>query len=298
MKINIYYWNNGVGVLNDAILIKSILKEYDVIGYDISKTNEYRKSDLGIFIQNIEANQLINNKKNIFIINEEWLNQDEILFLHRFDYLIVKSKYAKELLSSYHKNIIHTGFFSLDRYFFPQNTGKILHFKGKSIQKNTELVSNYKDKIKILDSEINYLTDSQVDIELNNHDIHICCSLYEGWGHYLWEAMSCGKLVICSEIPVFKEYLDPKLVKFVSTKNVYKNVLGYKFLDNKQFTPGMSYILREGYFTDKNNFDNLLENLDELLDFQRKNSLNIRNHFLEVNNKNKIKFLNIIKFIL
>ena len=100
MKINIYYWNNGVGVLNDAILIKSILKEYDVIGYDISKTNEYRKSDLGIFIQNIEANQLVNNKKNIFIINEEWLNQDEILFLHRFDYLIVKSKYAKELLSS------------------------------------------------------------------------------------------------------------------------------------------------------------------------------------------------------
>ncbi len=28
MKINLYYWNNGVGVVNDTILIKNILYEY------------------------------------------------------------------------------------------------------------------------------------------------------------------------------------------------------------------------------------------------------------------------------
>ena len=88
MEINLYYWNNGVGVVNDAILIKALLSDYDVVSYDISKTNEYRKGDLGIFIQNIQADQLPNNKKNIFIINEEWLNQDEVLFLSQFDYLI------------------------------------------------------------------------------------------------------------------------------------------------------------------------------------------------------------------
>jgi hypothetical protein len=64
MKINVYYWNNGVGVVNDAILIKSLLSDYDVVSYDISKTNEYRKGDLGIFIQNIQSDQLPSNKNN------------------------------------------------------------------------------------------------------------------------------------------------------------------------------------------------------------------------------------------
>jgi len=71
MKINLYYWNNCVGVVNDAILIKSLLNENDII--------LYRKSDIGIFIQNIQSDQLENNNKNIFIINEEWLTEYEDL---------------------------------------------------------------------------------------------------------------------------------------------------------------------------------------------------------------------------
>jgi len=292
LKINLYYWNNGVGVVNDAILIKNVLNKYDVIEYDISKENNYRNGDLGIFIQNIQADQLSNNKKNVILINEEWLNPDEILFLRQFDHLIVKSKYAKDLLSGEHPSIIQTGFFSLDRYFFPKNTGNILHFKGKSVQKNTELVNKY-NSIKILDSEIEYLTENQVVENLNSHDIHICCSLYEGWGHYLWEALSCGKLVICSEIPVFMEYLDPELVKFISTKGVYKKVIGYEFLDTKIY-----YKYRQGYFVDKINFDEILNNKEELFEFQKKNCDKIRQYFLHVNKTNKEKFLNTINFIL
>ena len=290
MRINLYYWNNGVGVVNDAILIKALLSDYDVVSYDISKTNEYRKGDLGIFIQNIQADQLPNNKKNIFIINEEWLNQDEVLFLSQFDYLIVKSDYAKQLLVPYHANIVQTGFFSLDRYFFPKNTNEILHFKGKSIQKNTELVKDL-NCVNILDSSINYLSDNDVTYNLNNHDIHICCSLYEAWGHYLWEAMSCGKLVICSEIPVFKEYLNPELVKFIPTKNTYDYNTEYEFLNTK------NYKLRKGYIVDNTKVKELLSKKDELLEFQKKNCDNIRQHFLDINKTNKQKFLKTIEFI-
>ena len=100
-KINLYYWNNGVGIANDVILLKVLLKEYDIEIYDMSKNNEFRKGDIGIFIQNIFANQLEYNKKNLFIINEEWLSKDEKLFLKQFDYLIVKSTHAKKLLSPY-----------------------------------------------------------------------------------------------------------------------------------------------------------------------------------------------------
>lgn len=292
IKINLYHWNNGVGVVNDAILIKSLLSKYDVISYDISKSNEYRKSDLGIFIQNIQLDQLQNNKKNIFVINEEWLTEYEMSNINKFDYIITKSSYSKSLLDLYHKNVINTGFFSLDRYFFPTHTRNILHLKGKSIQKNTELIWNYKRDINIIDSNHKYLSENELIYELNNNDIHICCSLYEGWGHYLWEAMSCGKLVICSEIPVFKEYLNPNLVKFIPSENVSEYIINYEFLNTNK------YKFRKGYFINNIEFRKLIQNKNELFEFQKENKELIRDYFLYVNNKNKEKFLNCIEHIL
>ena len=290
LKINVYYWNNGVGIVNDAILLKTILKNYDIKLYDMSINAICRPSDLGIFIQNIWTEQIDKNKKNVYIVNEEWLNDEEKSCLNRFNYIFTKSSYAKSLLDPHHKNVINTGFFSLDRYFFPKNTNEILHFKGKSIQKNTELVKglNY---VNTLDSNINYLSDNDITYNLNNHDIHICCSLYEAWGHYLWEAMSCGKLVICSEIPVFKEHLDPELVKFIPIKDVCSHNMNYEFLNTND------YKLRKGYIVDDIEVKELLNNKEELLEFQKKNKELIREYFLYINEKNKQKFLKTIEFI-
>ena len=52
-KINIYYWNNGFGLKNDIVLLNQVLKEFDVVIYDISSDVISRKSDVGIFIQNL-----------------------------------------------------------------------------------------------------------------------------------------------------------------------------------------------------------------------------------------------------
>ena len=292
IKINIYYWNNGVGLKNDIILLNQVLKEFDVVMYDISKEVVCRKSDVGFFIQNIYVPYMNNNKINILIPNEEWLSGDELLYLTNFDYVFVKSKHAKSILDPYNKNIIVTGFFSLDRYFFTKSIKEIMFLKGKSIQKNHELIWNYKQKINILDADYKYLSENDLMYEFNNHNIHICCSLYEAWGHYLWEAMSCGKLVICSEIPVFKEYLNPELVKFIPIKGIYNKVLNYEFLSASM------YKLRNGYFIDKSKFEEMLNNKEELFEFQKNNSENIRNHFLEVNRKNKQKLLNIFKLVI
>lgn len=292
MRINVYYWNNGVGVVNHSRLMKSLLHEYDVVEYDISIKNEYRKGDLGIFIQNILPDQFENNKKNVYIVCEEWLTEFELKFINEFDSVFVHSNYAKKLLVSYHRNVFNIGFFSLDRYFFPKNTKKILHFKGKSIQKNYELVYNFKDVINIIDSEQNYLNENEVIQNLNSHDIHICCSLYESWGHYLWEALSCGKLVICSEIPVFKEYLDCNLVKFVSTDKIVK------FDSINRFLNKTDYPFRTGYFVNNIEFKKYIDNREELFQFQQKNKENIRNYFLDVTNKNKNIFLKTIKCLI
>ena len=291
MKINVYYSNNGVGIVSDNILIKSVLKDYDVISYIKDKINEHRKSDVGIHIQDFDIGLLSNNKVNILIINEEWYPTSLLNVIQYVDFIFVKSLYAKSLLDLYHKNVICTGFFSLDRHFFPTQTNKILHFKGKSIQKNTELVLNYKF-VKVLNSEETYLSENEVLHELNNNDIHICCSLYEAWGHYLWEAISCGKLVICSEIPVFKEYLNPDLVKFVSIQKEETFVINHRFLNNNLFK------FRKGYFVSKSKIDELLNEKEYLFEFQKNKRWDIRQHFLDVNVTNKNKFLNTIKAIL
>lgn len=292
MNINLYYCNNGVGVTNHNRLIKTLLYKYNVISYDITIQNEYRKGDVGIFIQNVLHEQIDNNKTNIYLVCEEWLTEFELQFLNKFDYIFVHSNYAKELLSSYNKNVINVGFFSLDRYFFPKHTKEILHLKGKSIQKNHELVWDYKKNINIIDSNYKYLSENELVFELNNHDIHVCCSLYEAWGHYLWEAMSCGKLVICSEIPVFKEYLDPGLVKFVPTESVCEYNKDLEFLNSEK------YKFRKGYFVDKIEFKKLIDNKEELFEFQQLNKDNIRYNFLDVTNKNKQKFLKTLEYII
>ena len=291
-KINIYVPNNSVGLYSDGILLSLLLKHYNIKSYDINISKEnIRKGDVGIHIQNYDIKLLDHCNVNILIPNEEWMYISELENLNCFDYVLVKSKYAKSLFDRYSKNVNVIGFFSLDRYFFPTSENKILHFRGRSIQKNHELTQLFSE-IKILESYLNFYNENEIITYLNSYNVHICCSLYESWGHYMWEGMSCGKLVICSEIPVFKEYLDPDLVKFVPLKGIYDNVINYNFLNTKTFK------LRKGFITDKEKFKELLSDKQDLFEFQHKNSRKIRDNFLYVNNSNKHKFLKLMDFIL
>ncbi len=290
IKVNIYYWNNGVGLKNDIILLTQVLKEFDVVIYDISKEIINRKSDIGIFIQNIYETYMNDNKINILIPNEEWLSNDELIYLHNFDYIFVKSKYAKSILDQYHKNIIITGFFSLDRYFFTKNNKEILFLKGKSIQKNHELIRNYKEKINILDANHKYLNENELVYELNNHNIHICCSLYEAWGHYLWEAMSSFRFIYeggdfedegnspfpsKTTIESFHEFADDQ---------TWETILWQfcKFLEHTGFEGVRKRVIIEGlrheclfqdFFNREVNTDELLEDYIEALDKTDKDAL-------------------------
>jgi hypothetical protein len=291
MKINIYYWNNGVGVVTDSILLKSMFSNYDVIVYDVSKTNEYRKSDIGIFIQNIWADYLSHNNKNVYVVNEEWLTHDELSYFNRFDHIIVKSDYARQILNPYHESVTNTGFFSLCKLGPTRFTGNILHFKGRSIQKNHELAYKYRYKynINIIDSETNYLTNEQVADNLNAHDIHICCSLYDAWGHYVWEAMSCGKFVICSENPTFKEYISPELVRFVPTKKTIDYDPEYRFLNSK------NYPFRIAHFVNEDIFEETLDEKEKLLELHRQKRDEIIKFTKAVMIKNKTRFVKLIE---
>lgn len=275
MKIKILTYNNRVGIVTDAILLDKILTSEGFktsIGFIDSFTNVNNLNDtfdIGVWIQNFDINLLNRFKKNIFFINEEWSGDIELKNLHLFDYVVCKSKYAFELIKHYnYKNLICLPFIS--RNFYNKSiikSFKYLHFAGRSIQKNTELILNQTVPITLIDpynkykpnlnfNHVNsYQTENQLEHLLNFHGVHICCSLYESWGHYLFEGLSTGSEIICSDIPVFRENLDPDLVHFIPTvESVDMNYIYCKDNFNNTFP------MRKSYFVDKNIFTNTIYN--------------------------------------
>lgn len=297
MTFNILTFNNQVGIVTDAILLQKILKiNFNNVNIQFINESHILNADIGIWIQNFDINLLNRFKKNIFFINEEWAGSLELSNLYLFDYVICKSFYAKTLLDSY-CNVIHIPFISRDLY--NKNicrTKSFLHFMGRSIQKNTELVLTQSVPITLIDpynryrpetnfNHINtYQTKDQISNILNSHNIHICCSLYESWGHYLFEGLSTGAEIICSDIPVFKENLDPDLVHFIPTKEKTDN--SYIFCsDNKNYT----YPFRKSFFVDDSIFKYKIENFNPIGKNQERINL-----FKKIKQNNMNKLINFL----
>lgn len=255
--VKIYYYNNAVGERKDFELILDSLKNIcKIIVFDESNCAEssYINGvknylfdedtnqtiiDVGIF-SNVfyNPNCMENIKTKILILNEEWLQYQNLADVSNYDHVIVKSQYAKKLVSPFNRNVKTLYFWSIDRYDSSiQEQKKQLHLAGLSIQKGTESVVNRKN-ITVIDASnrfagsacnyINhYLSEEEVNTYMNSHNLHICPSLYEAHGHYMFEGLSCGKSIICTRIPVWEECLDPDMVNFIDVYETEINTSDY-----------------------------------------------------------------------
>ena len=298
-KFTILTYNNYVGIVTDALLLKNLIETKTNYNANINYIDNaiIDKSNVGIWIQNFNIELLNNFKKNIFFINEEWAGLHELNNLHLFDVVICKSKYAKKLLEPY-CNVVHLPFISHD-FYDPsiQRSNRFLHFMGKSIQKNTELVLKQDIPLTLIDPDnrytdlhdgINHINSYQPTKEisniLNSHNMHVCISLYESWGHYLFEGLSTGAEIICSDIPAFKEQLDPSLVNFIpTTLNINTN---YTYdSDNKNDT----FPLRKSFYVDESIFKSTLQNFEPIGKNEERRRM--FTNIIDKNSKNIVKFL-------
>lgn len=228
-KINLIYYNNGVGLTKDALILDSILKNYFIINHVHINNGKCDDSDINLFIQNIDENSiefLFTSNKNVLIPNIEWMSSFCIENLSRFDLILSKSNECTDILSKYNNKIEFCGFSSIDR-FNPNITKQetFFHLCGKSIQKNTELVvdvfNENKLPITIIDctnrfigktkSNINYIntfiSEQKINQLFNESLYHICPSINEGWGHYIYEALSCESVVFVTNAKPINEFL-------------------------------------------------------------------------------------------
>jgi glycosyltransferase involved in cell wall biosynthesis len=104
-----------------------------------------------------------------------------------------------------------------------------------------------------------YQTQEELQLILNTHNIHLCTSLYESWGHYLYEGLSTGNEIICSDIPAFTENLDPDLVQFVPTKIN----LDYTYSFDKQNQNG-GFPIRQSFHIEQQHLKDIIDNFEPI----------------------------------
>ncbi len=295
MRYNLLTFNNYVGLVTDVVILKSLIGENATIIF-LDNFNPLYKSDVGIWIQNYYGHLLENFKINIFYINEEWFDY-AIEDLKRFNYVVCKSKYAYDMVKNY-CNAVYLPFISKDLYDSGiKRSRPFLHFMGRSIQKNTEMILKQNVSITLIDpynkykpnanfNHINtYQTNEQIVDLLNSHNIHICCSLYESWGHYLFEGLSTGAEIICSDIPVFRENLDPNLVHFIPTEEMVDNSYRYCSDNEKNLYP-----LRKSFFVNKCIFEDTIKNFVPI--GKNEERMKLFKNIMYNNKQNLINFFN------
>ena len=203
MKINIITSLNGAGRERDAEIIKAILSDHDITislhGRPISET-----ADLHIFLE-VVSNRVIGLPgKKILIPNPEWFRPEWKGYLAHFDAIFCKTNQAFDIFSNLHRNVIYCGFTSIDLMdeSVTRFESSIIHFPGKSKTKGTDILRrDFKYEVNIF----SHADRSVIVQKMNQYPIHLCPSIAEGWGHYIWEAFSVGAFVITTDCQPMNE---------------------------------------------------------------------------------------------
>ena len=304
--INLIYYNNGVGLTKDAFILDDILNKHFVINHVHIDKGECKDADINLFIQNIDENSiefLFTANKNVLIPNIEWMSSFCIENLSRFDLILSKSNECKDILLKYNGEIEMSGFSSIDRFdpsIKKQKT--FFHLCGRSIQKNTELVvdtfnenglpiaivdctSRFKGKtnsnIKYINS---FLSEQEINQLFNENLYHVCPSINEGWGHYIYEALSCQSVVIVPNAKPMNEFLTNDCCIMVDCHD------RIDYPDSSYAKESYHFPFRKLNYVVKEELQNKIKNISQY-EYVVNNS---RNKYLELKSKFETNVLNLL----
>ncbi|MDA7935625.1 glycosyltransferase [Akkermansiaceae bacterium] len=261
LHLNLIARTNGVGLDRDVDLIHQVAtaaghkvtishcREISLFSQWLGRKNIF---DTNIFLERIFPRWLGSAKTNILIPNQERFPHRHLPRLKKIDHVFCKSKHALAVFSQHHPSCLYTGFTSanLDQPAVPRRSRGILHLAGRSTLKGTATVLALWKKrpdwpvLTLLQHKDNapesvpenvhlitdYLSDEDIVKLVNEHPIHLCPSLSEGWGHYIVEAMSCGALVITTDGPPMNELVRPGRGVLVKAPKTEARHLGTNFI--------------------------------------------------------------------
>tara|TARA_B110000438_G_scaffold210929_1_gene202992 strand:+ start:1396 stop:2328 length:933 start_codon:yes stop_codon:yes gene_type:complete len=182
--------------------------------------------DANIFLERIFPRWFGSARINMLIPNQERYPKRHIARLKKIEHVLCKSRHAESIFNAFQKSN-YIGFTSTDRSLpdIAANYEKFFHLAGRSTLKGTDaLLSVWKrhpewptltllqcreNAPKNIPKNVNHIADyvsnEQLQQLLNEHGVHLCPSLSEGWGHYIVEAMSCSALTLTTDAPPMNE---------------------------------------------------------------------------------------------
>lgn len=231
MRVQIITKDNGLGlshdirVLSDAILAAHPAASITVT--DWQKPTPGFTCDINVFLELLNGHFLGQAKRNIFVPNPEWyLANMWGSVLPRLTEVWAKTEDCLRIFTGLHKNVVLSGWTSED-VRMPQvdRIHRMIHVAGGSSAKGTKQVIRamrmLPDHRLCLVSKKPWPEALPQNVELmeNPSDpilrgaqnaclVHLCPSSYEGFGHYINEARSCGAFIITTNAAPMNELVN------------------------------------------------------------------------------------------
>lgn len=226
--INLVSRDNGVGLTTDMDLLQAMFEE---AGYDVERVSwqarRMRRCDVAVFLELFSPVLVRHARRTIGIFNLEWFLPRWRAYLPRITQLWAKSADAHEAFLNLRLRSHLTGFLARDLYDpSVTRTPTCLHLKGHSDLKNTPAILEAWARNPDL-PPLTIITQTPIphpppgvtvlprleypDLvrQMNTHQIHLCPSRAEGWGHYITEGLSTGAAVVTTDAPPMNEHITP-----------------------------------------------------------------------------------------
>ena len=223
MKINlITNWVDQKGLWRDGCIMERLLDGWGHQPVRVQYTDRQRPhpADLNIFLETLQPDLFPLAPVNWWVPNPEWADSADLAALQHVDRVVCKTREAERLFALLTDRTVYVGFESEDHYdpSVPRET-RALHIAGGSILKGTQTVLDAWERyvlpfpLTVVGDEqtvkprqipnvtyrLSRLSDEELRTLQNSHIIHLCPSETEGWGHTIWEGMSCNAMVLTTQ---------------------------------------------------------------------------------------------------
>jgi len=232
MRIALISRDNGAGLSTDMGLLSDF---FTSTGHKVNtvdwRANRMDPCDIAFFLELFNPRLTRYARHTVGIFNLEWFDNRWWRYLRVFKQLWAKSREAEEVYRSLGLHNVHyTGFLSRQIHdpAVPREL-RVLHVAGHSKLKNTETVLELwrshggalaprqlppltvvaswdvgpvPDGVTVLGR----IPQDELYRLMNSHQIHLCPSRAEGWGHYITEGLSTGALVVTTDRSPMNEH--------------------------------------------------------------------------------------------
>ncbi len=244
LHINIFAPVGKFGLTND---IKILTEELTLLGHTVH-VGKKQRADVNIHLQSPFYNSFLLAKINYLIPNPDWFAGDTEK-LTRFDKILCKTREGERIFKAFNPNTTFISFTSQDHFDgqYRKNIKGLIHSASSSHLKGSRrILATWENNpglplLTLINPQnlsyppmpnlfgINeFLPLNELIRYHNEQGIHLCLSETEGFGHYIFEALSCGAVVITTDAPPMNEFVkDPRCL--VSYKEVEPHRLANRY---------------------------------------------------------------------